>query len=364
MCACLANPRREESQQRTRASAFRRRLAENFFRRFWWYLLPVVVMTAIGVMQAGNTIELYRSTGTLSASSNPLVPDSPNRAASAQFFETPAGTTSRIINERLQTDTFLIAVADEAELGDAIETGLLELDVVRSSLSASARGDAILSVSATWADPQTSYQLATATIAQYQQFLAQTIASDAAAAVEFYETQLADLLDDRAGALDELRAYVAELPPLDPDERRPIDQEIQIDLLRDQVRAVDDDIASTRKSIDDAQLAVAQQTTNAGQSFIVIDEPTVPTAPDSTLMQRLSLIVSFFLLGVVMSGAALLIATVLDSSISSPADVLAIDGVNLVAVAPIVAIGPHAHRRSGRGRRRRRAIGPARSATT
>jgi capsular polysaccharide biosynthesis protein len=325
-----------ESQQRSHGAAFRWRLTDNLFRRLGWYLLPIVIMTVIGVVQAGNTLQLFRSTGTLAASENPLVPDSPNSAATAQFFETPAGSTSRIINERLQTDTFLGAIADRAGLGDALETGLLQLDVIRASVYAYEEGDAILSVTASWADPQTSFELANATIVEYQTFLAQTIAGDAAAAVDFYELQLADLLVEREQAVEDLIAYVGQLPPLREGEERPINVEIEIDLLRDTVRAIDTEIASTEESIDSAQLAVAQQTTAAGKSFTIIDPPTVPNAPESTLMRRITLIVSFFVLGVVIAAAAVLVATVLDSSVASAADLLALQGVHLVATAPTV----------------------------
>ncbi len=346
-----------ESQKRPGGAAFRWRLIDNLFRRLAWYVLPIIAMTAIGVVQAGNTVQMFRSTGTLSAATNPLVPESQNSAATAQFFESPAGATSRIINERLQTDAFLTSVAVGAGLGDALETGFLDLAIVRSSVFAYAEGDAILSVSASWADPQTSFELVSATIREYQVYLSETVASDAAAAVEFYEKQLPGLLADRAAAVEDLTTYVAGLPPLREGEQRQINEEIEIELRRDSVRAIDADISATQASIDTAQLAVAQQTTNAGRSFTVTDPPRVPNAPESTLVSRITLIVSFFMLGLVIGAVALLFTTVLDRTISSPADLLALPGVTIVATAPIVRFaGDPPRRRWQLPFRRRRSI--------
>jgi hypothetical protein len=110
-----------ESQHRSGGAAFWFRLTDNLFRRLGWWLLPVVGFTALGFVQAGNTIDQYRSSATLSAAENPLVGSPVVGAASAQWWETPAAATSRIINEQLRTDSFISTVAESAGLADAIE---------------------------------------------------------------------------------------------------------------------------------------------------------------------------------------------------------------------------------------------------
>src|SRR3954454_8442276 len=102
-----------QSGQSARAHAYWFRLSDNLFRRLGWFLLPVVIMTLFGFMQANKTLELYQSTGTLGASTNPLVPSQQISGVSANFWETPAGMQSRIINEQLRTDSFLTTVAKE-----------------------------------------------------------------------------------------------------------------------------------------------------------------------------------------------------------------------------------------------------------
>ncbi|MEQ9163429.1 MAG: hypothetical protein RLN74_12005, partial [Ilumatobacter fluminis] len=148
------------------SSAFWWRLTDNLFRRLVWFLLPVLLLTGLGIYRAATTTDLYRSSGTLSASSNPLLPEQEVSGVSAQFLESPASANARIINERIRTDSFIVGVAERAGLGDALENGIVQIDVLRNNVWASADGDSILNVNATWDDGQTSFQLAVATIDQ------------------------------------------------------------------------------------------------------------------------------------------------------------------------------------------------------
>jgi uncharacterized protein involved in exopolysaccharide biosynthesis len=339
-----------------RSAVFWWRLTDNLFRRFGWYLLPVIALTAIGVVQATNILQTYRSTATLSASSNPLVPEQQISGVSSQFYETPAGSTSRIINERLRTDSFLLDVADEAGLLPAVENGLVPIGVVRSSVWASAQGDSILSVNASWGDPQTTYALANAIINAYQRFLADTVASDSAEAEAFYSTTLDALRTERVDTENALLAYVADLPPLGADESYPINIQLQVDRLSSSLDAVEANIQRAEGNIETARLSRVQQQTEAGRSFVIIDAPRVPNAPESTIVERATLVLSFLLLGVVISIAALLLTTVLDRSISSAGDLLAIEGVSLVAtVGSTRELVSHRRRRLFARRRRARA---------
>jgi uncharacterized protein involved in exopolysaccharide biosynthesis len=337
------------------AHAFRWRLADNFFRRFGWFIVPVIATTALGVAQARDTLELYRSTATLSAASNPLLPTQSISGVNAQFWETPAGVTTRIINERLRTNSFLDAVAESAGLGPAIESGLLDLNVVRESIWASATGDSILSVNAQWNDPQVSYNLVAATIDEYENFLTETVASDSSQAEEFYSAQLDRLRAERGLEEQALTDFVARLPVLEDGESYPINVDLEIERLRARVDAVQGKIATAEAELDKAHLLRAQETVEAGRSFNVIDQPEVPGAPESTMMKQAMLLASFFMLGVVISGGALLLTTVFDQSVASSADLLPITGVTLVATVPPVVL---ANARS-QNRVFRRVRGPA-----
>lgn len=335
--------------------AFWWRLTDNLFRRLVWFLLPVAAMGAIGVTQALNTTALYKSSATLRASTNPLLPEQSVSGADARLWETPAAATSRIISDQLSTNAFLTAVAEAAGLGPSIESGLVDLEVVRASVWASSSGDSLLSVNATWADAQTSYQLVESTILEYDRFLAETVASDASEAEEFWTGRLDALEAERLSAEDELADYLADQPALEDNQSYPADVQLRIDRISGNIESIEAQIRQTEGEIDRAVLTRSQQTTQAGESFNVVDEPKVPTAPESTLITQAMLVLSFVLMGAVIAVAALLVTTVLDQSISSTADLASIGSVTQVAVIPPVAMTGRAERRRGvrsRGRPR------------
>jgi hypothetical protein len=350
----LSESRAEPSRQ-AGGKAFWWRLTDNLFRRLGWFLLPVVAMAVLGVVQANKTAQLFQSTGTLSASINPLVPNPAIDGINSQFWETPAQATSRSLNERLGTETFLEAIVKEAGLEQSVASGFVQLPVVRQSIWATANGESILAVHAQWGNPQTSYELARATISQFQKFLRDTASSKASAAEQYYTTQLETLERQHAEAQQSLRTYVDGLD-LTQDSQDPL-VDVDIAQLQDAVTNLQDKITAAEENIDEAKLLRNQETSAASQSISVIDAPKVPSAPQSTVMKRIMLVMSFLLLGVVISFAALLVTTALDHTVSSTADLLAIPGIALVATVPPVRIGSGENgKRSivpGRGRRRR-----------
>ena len=337
----------------TGGHAFWWRLTDNLFRRFIWFLVPVLVMTVVGVAQARKTLEVYHSSATLSASTNPLVPEQQALGATAQFWESPSAATSRIINERLGTDNFLAGVADKAGLGDEIGSGLIDLGVLRANVWAATRGDTILSIGAQWGDAQTSYNLVAATIEQYEEYITETVASNSSDAEQYYSDQLTGHVLERDQADQALTEYIRTLPPLDAGQNYTRDVQFEIDRLTAKLANAEDKVNATQEHIDEARLASAAETTKAVRSFTVIDKPSVPGAPQSTFMKRVILIASFMLLGVVIAIAALLVTTMLDHTVASPADLLALGGISLVATVPQLRLSVRAD--NGQSMRRRRA---------
>jgi hypothetical protein len=333
--------------------AFWWRLTDNLFRRLGWFLVPVILMTAFGFVQANNTLELFHSSGTLRTLSNPLVPDAQINGVAADYWETPADAMANSINEQLSIDGFLTAIAQRADLKSQIDNGVLDPEVIRASIWASADGESILSVHAQWDDPAVSHALATATIAEFQNFLTETAASQSTNAEAHYRAQLTRLESEHDEAKAALGEYVDSLGLSSND--LPYDAEVQLNELSDEVTALRTKIAAVETSLDEATLARTQESSEATRSIRVVDQPEVPTAPESNVVQRISLVISFMLLGIVIASAALLVTTVLDHSVSSTADLLTIGGISLVATVPTVRIGDRDHRRlGGRGPRRRR----------
>lgn len=346
-------------QRSSAAAAFWWRLTDNVFRRWFLFLLPVVVFAGLGVFQSTKTLEVYRSSGRLSVTSNPLVPDAVVSGAPAQFWETPGDVTSRTLNEQLRTDSFIEEIAERSGLTEAVTTGLLELEIIRANVWTSVNGGTLVSVNATWADPATSLALVEATIAGYQDYIAQAVASESREAVDFYTEQLVDLEADVTAADTALREFVATLPDLESGETLPFLQQTELDRLSTDLKTAEDKVTATEDEIDRAKLNVRTAQSDAGRSLTVVDAPTLPSAPESTIIDRIVTIISYTVLGLAVAVAALLVSTVLDQSVVSHRDLATISGVAFVATVPLVrTMRSQAGGGKTSGRRSRRSAPP------
>lgn len=315
----------------TRAQAFWWRIGDNFFRRIVLYALPVLAFAALGAIQAGKTLELYRSNGTLSAKSNPLVPNPTGAANTPQLYETAAGALARSINERLRTDDFLAQVAAAAGLDAALDSGEVRYGDIRASVWASEKGTSILDISATWTDPETSYLLAAATIDTYSAYLFDTVGSDAEEAVRYYSGRVERLQVDREAVEAEYDAYVSTLPELSQGEEHGFDVQVQLGRLQSRLDAINGAIASAEESLEDAELTLFQLDAEVGSNFHVVDPPEPASKPESNRADKLATFGSFTMLGVAVSAAILLATTMIDRSVNSPVELLSLPGVDLVA---------------------------------
>ena len=346
----MTDDRRGDERHRIdRSRAFWLRLTDRVFRHPLRFLLPIVLLAAVGVFQAQQSPETYLSEGVLSAASNPLVSDTEIRGTSLQAFESPAEGTSRIVNEQLRTAAFTISIIERAGLGEALELGLITLDTVRENVWTEPDGNSLLKVNARWADPRTSFQLVTATIDSYFEYLKETVASDGSEAEQYFTELRDEAQADLDAAQRELSTLIDGLPAIADGEDRPIEVEIQVDALTDRVTRAEEQLASAQENIDGARLAVFQSQSEAGRSLLVIDAPTQPTLPESTLRDTIKTMGMFIVLGFVLAAILLVVTTMLDQSVSTTADLASIDGLNLIAMVPPIGAD---HRRSRRSRSR------------
>ncbi len=333
-----------------RAKAFSLRAMEILFRHRVMFLLPIIALTAVGVLQASQVSPTYHAGAALSTATNPLLEDQQVRGVTIERFESPAEGTSRIIDEQLRTDAFVEEIAERVGLSEALEADLIDYDTIRENVSTSAGGSSLLSIEATWGDAVTAYQLVNGVVDTYLEYLADTVASDSSEAVAFYEGIRDGALEDRATRQDELERYLNTLPAIESERDRPIAVQLYIDELTGQIDDADERVAEAERRIDEADLSVLQSRSNAGRSVQLIDEPTVPTAPEAALPQRVMAVGGTFIIGVMIAIGALLFVTVLDRSVSAPEDLTALPAISLVVLVPPTARG----RRWRRGKRSKR----------
>jgi uncharacterized protein involved in exopolysaccharide biosynthesis len=326
----------EDLEDAQRSKRFWLHLVDNFARRWPLYLIPVIVMLLIGGSLAQSTNDVYSSSSTIDASDNPLVGELDVRGEVVAFRQTAADATAEFIGEQLRTDVFARSVADAAGLGDAIDSGIITTDTIRGNISVGPNGDSIIVVRTSWSDPATAQLLGQATIDTYREYVVETVASDSIAAVEFYTDLEAQAREQVAGAQLALENYVADLPPLQDAEQRPIEEELTIQRLNSTLDRAESNVEAATSEIETAKLQVAQSRSEAGQSVRVIDPPGLPLAPEPKLKQIISIIIVFGMLGVLIAGTALVLTTALDRTIRFDLDVIAATGSPVVATVPVV----------------------------
>ncbi len=347
---------------RTERSAHRfwYRLVETFFRRWPFYLAPVVLMGALGFSLSSSTVPTYMATGTLSASSNPLVTEQTVRGTALNNYESPASGTARVINEQLRTDAFVEAVAERAGVTGALESGIVTLDDMRASVWAAPNGDTLLKVNSQWSDPETSLRLADATISSYLDYVLQTVASDSSAAQEYYTEIMQDSLANADAAQVELDSYLSTLPPVADGDERPIEQQLKIQRLNNALDTAEAQVASAQDAIQTAEVTLKQAQSKAGEVLRVVDAPKLPTLPESTAMTKIMKIITFLVLGTLIAAGALVGATLLDQSVRSADDIVLATGHTVVATVPLIKKLRSPNRKPGSGKpKRSRAPAPA-----
>lgn len=325
------------------------RVAEAFFARWPLYLLPVIAFGGLGLMQTRDSVKEYRSAGVLSVSKSPLLSTDEVRGTTIYSYETPGVGMARIVNEQLRTDQFVRSVAEGAGLGGALDAGQLGLLDIRSRVFAVAEGDTLITIVGTWSDPQTAQQLASSTIQAFRQFQMDTAVSDSSDVAEFWQSVL--VTDQQAvdAAQTAYNDYVLQHPAPPGNAERPVEEQLEIQRLSDTLTKAEDKATGTQDKIEAAELQVQSARSAAGQTIRVVDEPTAPSAPQSTLMAKVSTLFIFVMLGVLISACAVLAAALLDRSVRSSDDVTWASGLPVVATVPDIS--------SMRGRRGRAAAG-------
>lgn len=312
---------------------FTARLIDHFFRRAPLYLLPIMLLAALGVYTASNQQDTYSSEGKLTASRNPLVDSTEIRTTQLGFNESPAAGSARLINEQINTDAFIDEVASRAGLSEALQAGVITRLAIRRQVSAGARGENVFSVAASWGDPQTASLLVQSTIDAYIDYIDEILVGDSTDAVEFLESQLDDAEARVAAADNELQDFVRLLPPLTTG-ARPEEVTLELNRLSDSVREAQSVVAETQRQIDLAELSVDQAQSAAGRQLRMVDSPLPALEPESSLVQRLIMVVVFTVMGLLLALTVLVLSAVSDRTVRTQRQLSRVAGCDVVVSVP------------------------------
>jgi uncharacterized protein involved in exopolysaccharide biosynthesis len=293
------------------------RLVDGFFRRWVFYVLPVALFASLGVYMAGNITADYASYATLSAASNPNLSQPTIRGTEISPFESPANGTARLINEQLQTDAFIDAVAMRAglDLTEAENAGSFTRVDLRNQISARGLGQNTLQLTARWTDPDTAYRLVDGLIAGYVAYLTDIAAADSLEAVDFWTEQVVVAADEARAAEAALSTYLARFPADPETQSRSTEQGLAIERLNAALDRALEAESDAQDRVDEAQLTANQAASNATREFTVIDAPEVATAPEPVRRDQITAIAMFTLLGLLIGFVALVLSTVADRAL-------------------------------------------------
>lgn len=317
------------------AQRFLTRALYVFFGHPIRFLIPALLVTAFGVYSALTAEDEYRSSGSLTISADTFLSELSEVRSSDFGFDTPATAVTRRFNELMQTDGFATTVVSGAGLDNEFEAGLFDLDDVRAAVFAEATGDSLMRVNAVWSDPARAEAFAISAIASYRNSVLTSEVDQQSSAETVYDEQVETYKNEVDTAFDAYSDYLEAHPaPADARDDREISEVTEIQRLSDQLSRAQERLDGALDSREAARLASVESAADIDQRLKVIDEPQLPTSPESGLKVMAVTIVLFGLLGLMASLGALAIVTLLDRSIQSTADLERLG-------APVRAVVPH-----------------------
>lgn len=308
-------------------------MAESFFRRWPLYLVPILLFVGLGVLQAKGIAKTYRSIGSVNVSSSTFLSDLTSVRTPNVGYETPATKTARDMNERLGSDAFATTVATAARLGPALTSGAIDLDFVRTHVSASAAGDTLLQVSSTTDSAEVSQSLANALITSYTSYVLEVELSDSNTAKTFYEERISQDQAALETANTSLLNYLKANPAPSIGDRNEV-QSVALTGLQEAVTTAQTGLNDDQSKLNEVQLKITSSQSDIDQRLSVADQPKVPQAAEPVKTRQAFALAIFALLGVLVVGIAVVIAALLDRVVRSAEDITTACGLEVVATIP------------------------------
>lgn len=322
--------------------AFAARLLESYFRHRWLNLVPLLLMIAGAITWLVLTKPEYTSRGTVYVQSGTLLSSLVSETGSSTGWSGPAKTTTDDMNSLLQSDSFLRSVIAQSDLEPEMNKGPRAADEtlkkVRESVWTQTLGQNMVQVGAAHTSPVVAQQLANGVIQNYIQWRVNTGSNEGATAQGYFERLIPQYEADVRVAREDLEAYLA----LHPDPvrgERPTEETFQIERLQAAVQEATQRLSETVSKAERAKLAGDRSTIDAQQTYTVIDSPEVPPEPSTSRRKQALNIAVFILVGLLLSGVAVVGETLLDTSLRFPADVQEKLGLPVLGSVPHVRSG-------------------------
>jgi uncharacterized protein involved in exopolysaccharide biosynthesis len=320
------------------------RILESYFRHRWLYLLPIVLMTALGAVFVLLTKPTYTAKGVLYVETQSYLASLTDlRESGVSWWTTPAESVNQEISELLQTDAFVRAIIQRTSLEEQMDQGSPVVDTLiaetRNNVWPTPLGNNQLQVNAVHEDPEVAYQIVTAVIEGYLQWRVNADLAESEVAQSFFADLIETYSVDLAAARDAMRSYVAAHPvPLRGD--RPADETMEISRLQGEIDLAASRYATALDKEEETRLAMAQIESDARQTYFLIDAPTVPEKPDTSLRKMALSGGIFTVIGVFLSAGLIVGVALIDRSFRFPIDVINRLELPVLTMVPEVKIPP------------------------
>jgi capsular polysaccharide biosynthesis protein len=240
----------------------------------------------------------------------------------------------------MRTNAFIRAIILKTELEEKMGEGTKVVEdtitEARESVWAIPLGNNQVLISAAHEDPNVAYQLVNTTIENFIQWKKNSQQVESETAFNFFEDLLNVYKDDLEATRTELENYLISHP--EPERgNRPDLELLEIERLQSDLQLAGTRFAKAQDSVESARLALAQVESDTNQTYILIDNPTIPIEPEFSLKDVAVQIALFIVSGIVLSIIGVGGSVLLDRSFRFPVDVRNLLELPVLASIPDMA---------------------------
>jgi capsular polysaccharide biosynthesis protein len=315
---------------------FMLRFLESYFRHRFLNLLPIVLLIGVSVLSVLKVKPVYISRGGLYVQKESLLASLTSLNDTGFAWVTPAQATVDEFKEMLQTDAFIRSMIQQTDLETELVAQPAQADqmyqTVRSAVWVQVLGNNLIQIGATHGNGPVAHQLATATLETYLQWKINTAQQESISAQTFFSDLLKTYEADLEVAQQAMQIYLEDHPaPLRGD--RPPAEQLEIDRQQANINIAAARLTSAQEKEESARLAMAQAESKTRQSYLIVDAPAFPFAPENSKKTALTGAAIQVVVGVILAVVLVVLGALIDRSLRFPIDVR--HGLDLPVLAAV-----------------------------
>jgi uncharacterized protein involved in exopolysaccharide biosynthesis len=322
------------------ARLFILRLFDSYFRHRWLNLLPIVIMIAMAGAYFQLTAQQYVSRGRLYVQKSSLLPSLTQIHVDGFSYQSPTQIAVSEVNELVLTEAFIRSVIQKTDLEANMSAGpevvQKTIDEFRTQLSVVAVGDSIIEISVKNKDPKLAQQLTAAVIESYSLWKLNGDRQESAVAQAFFASVIPGYQDDLQKDRDQLETFLKQ-HPVQLRGERPAEEQVEIDRLQAAVAASSKRVESALEKEESARLSQTQAESSVRQDYLLIDAPTLPLKPETSIKERATGPAIFVIIGFLLTLGGIIGGALLDRSFRFPLDVRSNLNLPVLALVPDIS---------------------------